>query len=327
LENSYKLIGIIYKMRIFCVSDIHVNYPENKLWCKEISDTEFQNDVIILAGDISHSMKHLEETFAIFKTKFKEVFFVPGNHDFWILIGEHEIYKDSLDKFCKIRELCDRMGVHTRPKEFEGNVWVIPLFSWYDPALDNENDSADHPVQVQTWNDYRYCKWPEYIKDDRDLNRYFLNLNEVVIKEVLEAIQSKKSHSEDKNWTTPYIITYSHFLPRRECLPKREVLFIDFLPKVVGSKELDDQVRRLHSKVHVFGHTHINWNEVIEGVHYVQRALRYPTERNSYPSPTDLLDMLIYDQMSKRDNQYDYLKEASIRFKEKNRNLYPTLNK
>jgi hypothetical protein len=46
--------------------------------------------------------------------------------------------------------------------------------------------------------------------------------------------------------------------------------------QVMGSKKLDAQLRQLKSKVHVFGHSHINWNQIIDGVHYVQRALRYP---------------------------------------------------
>ena len=42
---------------------------------------------------------------------------------------------------------------------------------------------------------------------------------------------------------------------------------------------LDEQIRRLGSAVHVFGHSHINRDLRIDGVRYVQHALRYPKER------------------------------------------------
>jgi predicted phosphodiesterase len=38
-------------MRVFLVSDVHVDYPPNKEWVQSIPLTEFRNDALIVAGD------------------------------------------------------------------------------------------------------------------------------------------------------------------------------------------------------------------------------------------------------------------------------------
>ena len=77
----------------------------------------------------------------------------------------------------------------------------------------------------------------------------------------------------------PFVLSYSHFLPRQELLPERRMLILADLHKVSGSLLLEDQVRRLMPNVHVFGHTHIPMDVTIEGIRYVQWALGMPREQ------------------------------------------------
>ncbi len=46
-----------------------------------------------------------------------------------------------------------------------------------------------------------------------------------------------------------------------------------------ATDRLESQLRAAGSGVHIFGHTHIPWDETIEGVRYVQNPLAYPHER------------------------------------------------
>ncbi|KAA6374506.1 MAG: hypothetical protein EZS28_029966, partial [Streblomastix strix] len=87
------------------------------------------------------------------------------------------------------------------------------------------------------------------------------------------------------------IISFSHFVPRRELLPPQIFLKHKFLPYVVGSITLEQQVRSLGSTVHCYGHTHINQERVIDGIRYVQNALGYPREREYYGSDPKLVQV------------------------------------
>jgi hypothetical protein len=80
----------------------------------------------------------------------------------------------------------------------------------------------------------------------------------------------------------PFVISYSHFVPRQELLPEKRMLLphaANVLPKVAGSVLLEEQIRRLAPDVHVFGHTHVNVDVTIEGVRYLQWALGNPKPR------------------------------------------------
>ena len=47
------------------------------------------------------------------------------------------------------------------------------------------------------------------------------------------------------------------------------------MAKASGCLKTEEQLRRVHSKCHIFGHTHINTQETIEGVTYMQNAMGY----------------------------------------------------
>ncbi len=40
-------------MRVFAISDLHLDYPVNKQWLQALSTTEYQLDVLIVAGDVA----------------------------------------------------------------------------------------------------------------------------------------------------------------------------------------------------------------------------------------------------------------------------------
>eukprot|EP01119_Soliformovum_irregulare_P019011 TRINITY_DN593_c0_g1_i2.p1 TRINITY_DN593_c0_g1~~TRINITY_DN593_c0_g1_i2.p1 ORF type:complete len:291 (+),score=59.27 TRINITY_DN593_c0_g1_i2:1-873(+) len=276
------------RMRVFCVSDIHTNYPDNWSWCQSISSQKYVNDVIIVAGDVSHEFGGIRNTLKCLKDKFLEVFFVPGNHDLW-LVNKSEGFRDSIEKFAHLQSLCDELGVHTSPQKLANKVWIVPMHSWYEESFDNEPDSDQHPIPKKNWNDYNYCKWNDSTSTDSERCRFFHKLNEDSIARVTE------EHKANPNTK---IITFSHYLPRRECLPPRSKLWIPYLPKVVGSPHLEEQLRRLRPNIHVYGHTHINMSVNLDDTLYIQRALMYPSERTKYPPHmifTDMDKMMIWD--------------------------------
>lgn len=236
-------------MRIFAVSDLHTDFNNNWLALQRISSAETLHDVLIVAGDIADDLQVIEKTLRLLKASFGRVFYVPGNHELWVRMSGN----NSVEKFRQVLSLCDELGINTRPAKV-GVSWIVPLFSWYEAAYDADQ-SAD-ASELEGWSDFYFCKWPPEIASVSD---YFLKLNEPNI----------------RAYEGP-VITFSHFLPHRDLLPPVSFLKFKGLPLVAGSVALDEQIRRLNSSIHIFGHSHINFDKEIDGVRYVHNAFGYP---------------------------------------------------
>ncbi len=241
-------------MRIFAVSDLHTDFKANRLLLGELLHPAHSRDTLLVAGDIADRLEVIEDTLALLKSRFAKVFYVPGNHELWVRFDAC----DSVEKLKRVIELCDRLGVYTRPSKADG-VWVVPLYSWYEPQFDA--DGGDDEKELEGWADFYFCKWPPEVNSVSD---YFRGMNAGRL----------RSYAGE-------VVTLSHFLPRRDLLPGAGALRFKSLPKVAGSSWLDTQLRAVNSSVHVFGHSHINCDRVIDGVRYVQNALRYPGERGA----------------------------------------------
>ena len=249
-------------MRLFATSDLHTDYRENFRWLAEISDTDYRDDALIVAGDISDRLEIIRATLELLRGKFRHLLFTPGNHELWVRGAEY----DSLAKLQHVLALCAELGVRTSPVRFD-DFWVVPLFSWYDGVFDPELKSER--TARQAWADFHFCKWPANIGSLPD---YFLRLNEPHL----------------KTYDAP-VVTFSHFIPRAELLPPSEYLRINWLGSVSVCAALDNQIRKLESVVHVCGHTHTRVDTVIDGVHYIQNAVRYPKERTGRSAQIKLI--------------------------------------
>jgi Icc-related predicted phosphoesterase len=245
-------------MRIYAVSDLHTDFAENRRRLLQVSSTSYSRDVLVVAGDIADDLRIIDWTLRKLRSQFGQVFYVPGNHELWVRGGEY----DSVEKFRQILCLCDEIGIYTRPGR-AGKNWIVPLFSWYESDYDQLGE-AD-VSSLEGWADFYFCKWPTRIGS---ISEHFLSLNESRIKE----------------YDGP-VITLSHFLPRRELLPAIERLSFKGLPLVAGALALDRQIRALNAMTHVFGHSHIDFDKVIEGIRYVHNVFDYPLKEGDTKDP------------------------------------------
>jgi len=244
-------------MRIFAVSDLHADFRENRRLLDSIPVVEHRGDALIVAGDVATSIPTITETLGFLRGRFGEVFFVPGNHELWVREGEG----DSVQKFHAVMEACEALGVRTRPARV-GGAWVVPLFSWYHASFDVHGEAVVE--ELEGWTDHYLCRWPQGVER---IDRFFLAMNE--------------PHLRD--YDAP-VVSFSHFVPRPDLVPRAKWLRFKGLARVAGSEELEAQVRRLGSVAHVYGHTHIEEDRTIDGVRYVQNYLRRPAA-GSLPAP------------------------------------------
>lgn len=138
-------------MRIFALSDIHVDYDENKQWVQLLSRFDYQNDLLLMAGDVSHDLDLLATTLTTLSERFCTVLFTPGNHDLWV----HHHQSGGLDswhKFFAVRKAAEDCGISTQPVLRSG-VLCVPLFGCYGYSFDKPANGLK-----RQWTDFRACK-------------------------------------------------------------------------------------------------------------------------------------------------------------------------
>lgn len=240
-------------MRIFALSDIHIDYESNRRWIADLSQSEYRHDVLILAGDVSDSMFLLEWCFDILAVRFHRVVYVPGNHDLWVIRDQSD--ETSFGKYKKICALAERCNISMQKTRL-GRISIVPLLGWYDYSFGEPDRELE-----SVWMDYGACRWPDK-SQPQDITRHFLRLNETDLSEVNEVI-----------------ISFSHFLPRLDLMPSHIPLKHRTIYPVLGSSGIEQQVRRMKSDIHIYGHSHVNRNVSINGVRYINNSFGYPHER------------------------------------------------
>ncbi len=239
-------------MRIFAVSDVHVDYEENRRWVSGLSSQDYQHDCLIVAGDLSDDLLRLSQCLDTLVRKFYRVFFIPGNHDVWV---NRSAPFCSVEKFDHVLQLANECGAVTRSASI-GSYTFVPIHSWYDFSFGEPSEYIK-----SAWMDFKRCRWPDNIAHPRDIVEHFFSYN--------------TTPEIDSNNT---VISFSHFLPRIDVMPsfiptsKREIY------PVLGSSEIDRWVRALPADIHVYGHSHVNRSVSIDGVRYVNNAFGYPNE-------------------------------------------------
>jgi predicted phosphodiesterase len=270
-------------MRVFAISDVHTDFRDNLQLLGQLSTQSFRDDALIVAGDVSHDLGVLRQTLLIFVERFRYVFYVPGNHELWIRKGEHE---DSVQKFHDVLRLCESLGVYTGPEVVgsgEDRVRIVPLFSWYARPADGSDslhrDRGNGEPGRSVWTDDYLVKWPGKEGSFRPVP-FFLEMNVARLR-------------ASSNINT---ISFSHFLPRQDLmfpapgeapLPPLDPVRAQFnFSSVAGSTLIEQQIRTLGSRVHVYGHQHRNRRRYYDGIWYVSNCLGYPEERGGQTPPT-----------------------------------------
>ena len=239
-------------MRVFALSDIHVDYEINAKWVADLSKFDYTEDIIILAGDVSHDMRKVETTLVTLCERFRQVLFVPGNHDIWVM--KHETF-NSIEKFEMVCKLANDIGAATTPVDYQ-QLTLIPLLSWYDYSFGKPNEWLQ-----SAWTDFVACKWPNNMGNP-EITSYFLDKNQKYL-----TIKNTK------------VITFSHFLPRIDVMPSYIPASRRTLYPVLGSSRLDSQIRKTGATLHVYGHSHVNRHVTIDGITYINNAFAYPNEQ------------------------------------------------
>jgi 3',5'-cyclic AMP phosphodiesterase CpdA len=68
-------------MKLFAISDLHLANKPNRDALLNLPS--HKDDWLVLAGDIGETFEHLKFALSILTHRFKQIIWVPGNHDLW----------------------------------------------------------------------------------------------------------------------------------------------------------------------------------------------------------------------------------------------------
>ena len=240
-------------VRVFAISDIHVDYQENREWLSGLSSVDYLEDILILAGDLTDDLQLLEQCFHELSTKFLKALFVPGNHELWVARGKTSALT-SIEKYQLVCKVAEANGISMEPFELD-SLSIVPLLGWYDFSFGTPCEKL-----LGGWMDFHACVWPDHLQAP-DITRYFLEKN--------------RAYLQTTNRT---LISFSHFLPRIDLMPFYIPQSYRYLYPALGSVLLEEQVRILKPGIHVYGHSHVNRYVDVDGIQYINNAFGCPFE-------------------------------------------------
>ena len=278
--------------RLWCVSDLHLDCPGNEGWLGTLEPRP--DDALIVAGDAAVRLDALRAALATLARLYKHVVFVPGNHELWLTNASGSLdtaaHADSVAKFFAILELCDELGVWTHAVTFNDACLVLPLFSWHAPDFVDQkitgHDRFFDAFDCQTvWPEWLGSPRVEVARDPR-VAKFFLQLNKPAL-----AYAEKRRDALEREGNRLDVVAVSHFLPLPELFPGPLLL-----KAVMGCAGLQKQIDKVDCvRVAVAGHSHINFDQDIDDVRYVQCALGHAErDESGARKARDLKPALLY---------------------------------
>lgn len=134
-------------MRLRILSDIHTEFYKNPVEDFVDNVPAGPDEILILAGDIgtirdAEEVERLTQVLKAFRSKFEDVFYVPGNHDHWYhTLSEGERILREVSETAGVKLVASSDGRYALPN----NRWLFGGTMWYPET---------HATMTQGWSDF-----------------------------------------------------------------------------------------------------------------------------------------------------------------------------
>jgi 3',5'-cyclic AMP phosphodiesterase CpdA len=256
-------------VKLYAISDLHVGSPGSR---ETIAGIEAHpEDWLILAGDIGETPAHLEWALRELRPRFRQLLWVPGNHELWTLPSDPDQARGEA-RYRRLVELCRSLGVLTPedpypawPGDGDAPIVLAPLFTLYDYTFREPGTTMAEALEAAIEAGI-VCTDEFLLHPDPHATRQEWCRHRVAATAArLEAIPERCA-----------TVLISHFPLRRE---------LAVLPRIpqfalwCGTTLTDDWHRRFRALAVVYGHLHIrrtSWRDgvLFEEVSAVRPALR-----------------------------------------------------
>ena len=272
--------------RLFALSDLHVNHADNRKTLAEVQP--HPEDWLILAGDLGETEAHLRWTLELLAPRWKQILWVPGNHELWTPPREEE--QGGLRgeaRYLSQVELCRSYGVLTPEDPYitlpgRPDLYLCPMMLLYDYSWGPEGMT---PAQVVRW----------------------------AAEERIIAVDERLLHPDPypsrAAWCAARV---AQTATRLEALPadantilinhwplRKDLVRLFRIPRYTpwcGTRLTEDWHRRFRAEVVVTGHLHMRATDWRDGTRFEEVSLGYPRHwRDETGAPGYLRQILPWD--------------------------------
>lgn len=256
-------------MKLWAIGDLHVGYKENREALSSIGN--HADDWLILAGDVGEAPSHLDYVLKTVVPRFRQVVWVPGNHELWTPASIAE-EKRGVAHYERLVDRCRRYGVLT--PEDPWAEWpgegprraIIPMFLLFDYTFAPDLVSPERAVAwaaedgIRSVDEELLSPHPFASRGD------WCHARVAATEERLEALPRDAR-----------LILANHYPLRRD---------LAVLPRVprfsiwCGTRRTEDWHRRYNVEAVVYGHLHLRSSKTIDGVRFEEVSLGYPKQWN-----------------------------------------------
>jgi 3',5'-cyclic AMP phosphodiesterase CpdA len=252
-------------MKLWAIGDLHVGYAENRAGLEALDARPA--DWLLVAGDAGESPAHLDFVLRTITPRFRQVVWVPGNHDLWTPRRLPPAER-GVGHYSRLIEICRRHGVLTPEDPWaqwpgEGPLRaIVPLFLLFDYTFAPDEVPVSRAVAWAAESGVRSA--------DEDL------LASHPFESVAAWCHARVRETEARLAALPpdaRLIVVNHYPLRRD---------LAVLPRVprfaiwCGTRLTDDWHRRFNVEAVVYGHLHLRSSRTIDGVRFEEVSLGYP---------------------------------------------------
>ncbi len=252
-------------LKLYAISDLHVGAGANLEGLRDLA--YHPEDWLILAGDVGETTAQLRSVLALCVERFREVVWVPGNHELWTSRGESA---RGQAKYEELVAVCRSFGVHTPEDPYpvfqgtSGRYRIAPLFILYDYSF-RPPDVPRKKVVEWAMEQGVLCAdevflWSEPFPSREDWCWSRVRYSEARLEDACR-------HDD--------LVLVNHFPLMRD------LVWIPSIPRFApwcGTTMTADWHRRFRAKVVVSGHLHVRRTDWLDGVRFEEVSLGNPRQ-------------------------------------------------
>jgi 3',5'-cyclic AMP phosphodiesterase CpdA len=271
-------------VKLYAISDLHVASAATRHAVSAIP--HHPDDWLILAGDIGETIPHLEWTLTTLRPRFRQLVWVPGNHDLWTLPSDPNQSRGE-SRYRQLVQLCQRLDVITPEDPYplfaaadDAPVVLAPLFLLYDYSFRRPGSTKDEAMD-EAMAAGVVCTDEFLLHPDPYPSREAWCRNRV---------ERTAARLADIPGHHPTILI-SHF-PLRQ-----DLVFLPRIPQFslwCGTTLTEDWHRRFRALAVVYGHLHIPRTSWRHEVRFEEVSLGQPQDWLARPAGLPLRQVLPY---------------------------------